>query len=275
MEFIEKVNDFTVDKIPTSTNTQLHDNFEDVFNKIFGKSGFVVNINGSANSGKTNLLLNLFVKPPCKKTKKKRNFEKVFDNIFVVSPNLKSLKKNIFSDLDDEYLYDDLNDFLMNYRDVMDNYIESIKKENYDPETHTYDDDDDVHIPETLIVFDDVGESLRSKGNKELYKQLICNRRHEHISIINLTQRMIQIDPTVRSNLSALITFYLKTKSDDTFIYEEFTKFPSKYKSDFFDAIFQKPYDFLLIDLSLKYSKTFEYYRNFNHMNIIMKNEKK
>lgn len=253
MEYTVEKNDFTVDKIPTSTNTQLHDNFEKVFDKIYGQSGGCVNINGSANSGKTNLLLNLFTKKKNKQGKK-RNLEGIFDNIFVVSPNLKSLKKNIFDDLEPEYLYNNLRDFLDSYRDIIENNMK-------------YDDVDDDYVPETIIVFDDVGNQVKKNGNLKDFEELVCNRRHDHIFIINLTQRIIQIPPIVRENLSALITFFLKTTSDENFIYDEYTKFEKKYKKQFFEIFFKEPYDFMMIDLSLKKSHTFEYYRKYEKIN--------
>lgn len=250
-------NDFPIEVVPTKTNPPLHKDFDPVFEKIFGTGGFCVNINGSANSGKTNLLINVLQHGKCPKTKKKRNLEKCFDNIFVVSPNLKSLKKNIFEDLEDDFLYTDLNDFLENYEDVIEKHRKMIA-----------DEDDTDFQPETLCIFDDIGNHIRGDGNAKKFKDLITNRRHDHISIINLTQRIIQIDPTVRENLSAFITFYLTNRSSEDFIFNEYTKFDKKDKRKFFDMVFNDKYDFLMIDLSRKHSKHFVFYRKFDELKI-------
>lgn len=257
MKAVETVTDFTIEKIPMKTNTKLHNKFDKNFEKIFGNSGFCVNINGSANSGKTNLLLNLFIKKPCKKTGRKRNVEKCFDHIFIVSPNLKSLKKNIFEDIDSQFKFSKLNEFLSTFEDI-------IANNNPDNE-----DEDEDFQPETLIIFDDIANQIRSNGNSEPFKELVCNRRHNHISIINLTQRIIQIHPTVRENLSGFITFFLKTRTDEDFIFKEYTKFEPKYKRFFYDTLFKEPYDFMTIDLSLKDSRTFTYFRKFNPVEFI------
>ena len=261
MKAIEKNIDFSIEKQPMKTNTKLHKHFDPEFNKIFGNSGFCVNINGSANSGKTNLLLNLFLKKPCKKTKQKRNLEKCFHHIFIISPNLKSLKKNIFEDIPDEFKFTKLSDFLENFRTVIENNV---------PEEYA---DDEDFQPETLCIFDDIGNQIRTNGNATPFKELVSNRRHDHVSIINLTQRIIQIDPTVRENLSGFISFYLKTRSDENFIFNEYTKFDPKFKRFFFDTLFQKPYDFMMIDLSLKESHTFTYFHNFNPVEFIEEEE--
>lgn len=255
MKAVETVTDFTIKKVPMNTNTPLHKNFDKNFEKIFGYSGWCVNINGAANSGKTNLLINLFTQEPCKKTGKKRNLEKCFDHIFIVTPNLKSLKKNIFEDIDEKYKFTKLEDFLSTYEDII---------ENNNPE-----DADDDFQPETLVIFDDIGNEIRSGGNTVPFKILVANRRHNHISIINLSQRIKQIDPLVRENLSGFITFFLKTRTDEDFIYKEYTKFEPKYKRFFYDTIFKEPYDFLMIDLSGIKSRTFSYFRKFNPVNFI------
>ena len=67
------------------------------------QSGFNLLINGSSGSGKTTLLCQLLNAKNDKKNGIRRSFKKIFDNVVIVSPSLKTLKDNIFDGLKHKY----------------------------------------------------------------------------------------------------------------------------------------------------------------------------
>ena len=214
-------------------------------------SGFCMVINGYSGSGKTNLLVNLLSNNK-KKNKNRCSFKKLFHTIFVVSPSLHTLENNIFKDLPDECKHTELN------LDTIDEYNNIIKQQQEMNDEPNF----------NLLILDDVGNSIRqNKKVEDTFNKIISNRRHNNTSIIMLLQNITQIPPKIRTNLSHLITFKPKTIEEEERIYS-FLKLPKKHINEFFKYIFDEPHTFLFIDMSLKLSPDFIFYKKFNKLEI-------
>lgn len=264
MNITESKNEcFHVQHVKMNCDNELHNNFAEPFNSF--KSGFCLNINGYSGSGKTNLLVNLFTMR--NKNKKKCSFKGCFHRIFFVSPSMHTIKNSIFDDIPSNYKFSNLNDFLMNYENILDESYEGQDESKHKPFEGDKDKDKEKPPLETCVIFDDVGSEIRLNNNEKLFNALIANRRHHHISVINLTQRMMQIPPSVRSNLSHLVSFKPKSVQEEEIIYE-FTKLPKKHLREFFKHVYREKFDFLLIDMSLNSSNDFVLYKKFNRLDI-------
>ena len=79
---------------------------------------------------------------------------------------------------------------------------------------------------------------------------------------------VVQERRRVRSNLSHFITFKPKTLPEMEAIFNEIMPFKKSYMLDFFDYIFGKKHALLFIDMSLRESGNFEFYKNFNRLTI-------
>ena len=99
-----------VDKIPMSCDRAICDkNGRCIAEPFVSHQPFFYIICGASGSGKTNLLINMFKKkPPVKNTIK--SYFKCFEHVLVVSPSLHTISNNVFEDLPDEYLFDELDE---------------------------------------------------------------------------------------------------------------------------------------------------------------------
>jgi len=84
------------------------------------------------------------------------------------------------------------------------------------------------------------------------------------VSVISIVQSVVQVAPQHRNNLSHLITFKPKNKKEEERIYTEFVNQPNKFMDDFFNFFFKDKHDFMLIDLTLRESPDFVFYRKYN-----------
>lgn len=269
-QFTEIPNEyFEVEHIKMNADNKLCENFAEPFDSFI--SGFCMNINGYSGSGKSNLLQNLFKMK--NKKGKKCSFKCCFHRIFYVCPSQESVEKNVFSSLPDEYKFTKLNDFLINYIEILKNDDDDNKGKVVDNCEHEKKRDKLTNPPkkkkhkEVLVIMDDVGTEIRLGENEKLFNKMVANRRHNHVSIINITQRMMQIPPSIRGNLSHLISFKPKSIQEEDIIFD-FTKLPKKELRSFFNFIFKEKHDFLLIDMSLIKANDFRLFRRFSEVTI-------
>ncbi len=225
----------TLPKVPMSTDNELHPNLKPPLDSI--TSGKLVVISGAAGSGKSSILLNLFLLPKCKKTKKKCNFKACFDAVFVVSPSMGSFRTNIFESIPDEYKFDNLLDFLDSYRDMV------------EPDS------------EVCIILDDVGSQIRTKEVLHKFSHLVQNRRHQHLTIFCLVQTVGMLNPAMRDSMNMLITFKPKTFREKELIFE-LTGLPKKHMEDFYSSCYVNKHDSVLVDMTLRRSNDYQFYRN-------------
>ncbi len=227
---------FTLPKIQMNADKQLHKNLKEPLNSI--TSGRLILIAGSAGSGKTSALVNMFIMTPCKQTKKKMSLKGCFDNIFVVSPSMGSFKKNVFKDVSEEYCFDNLLEFLDNYREIIDQDEE-----------------------ETAVILDDVGSQIRTKEVLAKFNNLVHNRRHRRLTIFCIVQNLGMVVPAIRDSINILIVFKPKSIREKELIYD-LTSLPKKHMEEFFEKMFGERYDCLLIDMTQTSSNDFLFYKN-------------
>ena len=259
MEFIETENkNLDLDKIKMECDGVLSNELVEPLNSF--RSGFNLLIAGYSGSGKTSLLVNLLSKP--KKDGIRQSFKNLFSNIVVVSPSLHTLKNNIFNELAPEKQYKQFNNEMLDnfYKmldDIKEQELKDAEKEKRNPECQY-----------TLLILDDVASSLRKdKKLEQRFINLLQNRRHlgyGGVSIISIVQSVVQVAPQHRNNLSHLITFKPKNTREEERIYGEFVNEPKKFMNSFFKYFFQDKYDFMLIDLTLRNSSNFVFYRKYN-----------
>ena len=259
MEFIETDNKkLDIDKISMNCDGCLGDDLVEPLSSF--RSGFNLLIAGYSGSGKTSLLVNLLSKP--KKAGVRQSFKNLFSNIVVVSPSLHTLKNNIFKDLADEKQYTQFTE------EMLDNFYLLLDKIKQDELDLAKQEDREPEPQYTLLILDDVASSLRkNKKLEQRFINLLQNRRHlglGGVSIISIVQSVVQVAPQHRNNLSHLITFKPKNKKEEERIYTEFVNQPQKFMDDFFNYFFQDKYDFMLIDLTLRDSANFLFYRKYN-----------
>jgi DNA replication protein DnaC len=175
-------------------------------------SGFCFCLVGPSGSGKTNYLVSLI--NTGKKKGKQRGFRNCFSNICIISPSMHTIKKNNpFEDLRDEWKYEELT-------------VENL--ENFEALCEEAQDEaiaNDEELPFNLLILDDCGTTIRkNKQIENKFNQIVANRRHKYrCSIIMLLQYTTQIPPSIRSNLTHLVSFMPKSYIEKENIFTTWT----------------------------------------------------
>jgi hypothetical protein len=89
------------------------------------------------------------------------------------------------------------------------------------------------------------------------------------VSIFILVQKFRDVPTGIRNNLSHFITFLPKNNVEKEAIFTELFPFNKKNANDIIEYVYTSKHDFLFVDMSLKSSNKFEYYKNFNPLNIL------
>jgi hypothetical protein len=185
----------------------------------------------------------------------RQSYRGIFDHVYVVSPTMgsKSMKKDEFSKLPGDQIFRELN---------METVMELDKRLQKNRE-------DDEH---SIVIFDDVGSQLRKSAQVEKkLVQLVQNRRHLFTSTIFIVQKFRDLPTGLRSNMSHFVTFRPKNLPERDAIMSELFPFKRDDTDQIFDYVFEKDdakdrFSFLLVDLSLKKSSKYRYYKNFNQL---------
>lgn len=179
---------------------------------------------GKPGSGKTSLLYSFF-----KGGGKKKIFKKVFHNIYLFQPSASraSMSDNIFDKLPDEKKFDELT------AENLESVITNIKTS--DPKEHH------------AIIFDDMGSFLKNNETKRLFKDLIYNRRHYHVSIFFLCQSWLSIEKDLRKLFTNIICFKV-SKSEMENMFNEVIEQKKDYLLDIMKFVFDKPHEWLFIN---------------------------
>jgi len=250
MNIIEHENKaLKIDKIDMDCDHVLHEDFVPPLNSFV--SGFCMCIVGPSGSGKTNYLCSLLNKG--KRKGKQCGFRNVFSNIFIVSPSLHTIKKSPFADIDDEWKETELT-------------VESLEMfEELCAEAKEEAEENDEERPFNLLILDDCGTKIRkNKQIESKFNEVVANRRHKHnCSIIMLLQYTTQIPPSIRSNLSHVVSFLPKSYTEKENIFTAWSGKQKKYMESFYEYIFRKPHDTLMIDMTNR-TGNYKFYRNFN-----------
>ena len=212
-------------------------------------SGFNWVISGASGSGKTTLMTS--VMSARKKNKIRQSYRKVFDKIIICSPTLgqgKSAKNDPFYDVPGDQKFKEFN------LQVMEEMYAMLEA-NRDEEEHS------------VLILDDIGAQLRkSAGAEKKLVSLLQNRRHVFTSVFILVQRFRDLPTGIRANMS----FRPKNMLEEEAICSETMPFHKKNWRQIMDYVFNNDdkFSFLMIDMSLKETNKYRYYKKFDPMEI-------
>jgi hypothetical protein len=149
----------------------------------------------------------------------------VFDKIFIFMPqkSIESMKDKLFDKIPDEQKYNELN--LENLMEVENNLSEY----------------------NNVIIFDDMGSYLRNADIRKKLKELVFNRRHQHLSIIFLVQTYLSIEPDIRKLFNNLFIFKTSKKEMET-IFDETVELNKDYILPIMKLVYDKPHQYLFIN---------------------------
>jgi KaiC/GvpD/RAD55 family RecA-like ATPase len=191
----------------------------------FENRSFFTGIFGKPGSGKTSLCVSSLV------SRKPKVYAKAFNHVYVWMPSSsrKSLRCDPFGALDPGNLFEDLD--LASLSEVYEKLQENT------PET-------------SLIVIDDMSQSLKDHSIRKLLNHIILNRRHLHCSIMIMSQYFNAVPLEMRKNLSSVIIVGRITNKKE---YKNLAEEVLHLDKDDMDAVmrytFQKPHDHLFIRL--------------------------
>ena len=206
---------------------------------------FFMLISGKPMSGKTSLILNLIAK-------NNRCYNKKFDKIFIYSPSLITIKDSPFEDIPEDQVFDSLT--LENLQQAQEAIKDSGEK--------------------ILFILDDVVNDMKLKGVQTELTKMLMNRRHlagsgGSSAFILTTQVYNKIPAPIRKTATQIVLYATKNKTEQNTIFEELILIP---KEDFYDILrycFDKPHNFIYIDVNKPYDKMF--HKCFNELNLLVK----
>jgi hypothetical protein len=180
---------------------------------------------GRPGSGKSSFLWAMF-----NGGGKNKIFKKVFNNIYLFMPenSRQSMKNNIFDKLPEEKKYNELN--FENLNEVL------TKIKSAEP--------DEKHA----IIFDDMGSYLKNSDVKQLFKELVYNRRHLHTSIFFLVQSWLSLEKDLRKLFTNLIIFKISRSEMDNLINEVIEQ-KKEHILDIMKIAYDKPHQWLFINV--------------------------
>lgn len=203
----------------------------------FDRYNFAMMVVGRPGSGKTTMIINQL-------TDKGGMFYKKYNKIFIFSPSLNTIQKQIH--LPPEQI---INEF-----DIKKLY-EIIEKQKEEIE-----EDSDEELTQVLLIFDDMLADLSKDTSKELMK-IIYNRRHLGLSIIMTTQVLNKIKASMRKAFSDIVFFNTSNNQEHECFREECTNFTKDEYRTFREMAFVEPHDFIMCRLS-----NGKLFRNFNEL---------
>lgn len=227
---LEKPN-YEFDKIEFKTDHMLNKRIK----PPFPNQSFFMCIIGKARSGKTTFLINMLTN--------KNVYKKVFDKIYLAVPasSRKSLKNDIFTDLPEEQIFNELTPEL--FTTIQETGEEFINDEAKRPK-------------QQLLIIDDL--AIQLKDYEEELKQLMFNRRHIRLSVVILSQTLRSIPRALRFQTSQLIFFKTSNNLELEIIREEYVMMPKKEFIHLMNFVFDKSHSFIFIDKENEH-----YYKNF------------
>jgi len=100
----------------------------------------------------------------------------------------------------------------------------------------------------TIIIIDDLTSSLKLKIVQRLLNNIINNRRHYKMSILLSVQFLTSIPLQVWKQINFIIAFKFKNNKELKNVAEEFTKYDYNEFQEIAEYVFDKPYEFMVID---------------------------
>lgn len=254
---------------------------------IPSRNGFIDLTVGSAGSGKTSLLLNMF--------KNKNMYRNVFNNIFYICPEASFLSAidHPFKNHDKVFheltvgLLEEIYQSLMSAKIAREKKIEEKKEkikmkkgkrkvklgyvdtENVE-DVEDESDDDDNEVKYNIIFIDDFANMLKDYDIQEQLSKMLIKSRHISCSFIFSLQSYYYFPKVLRKQITNATIFKPKNVEEFVSIAKELFNMKQVDALTLFNYVFQKDYDHLDIDT---WKNT--YYRNFNELNIQFKNNVK
>lgn len=210
---------------------------------IIPKHPFRMYIVGGSKSGKTNLLLNLLLRP--------NMYNGYFNNVLIISATARHLDPSYKSlDLDtDHYFPPDVRVLA----EIQKTQEEDVKKNGL------------INSERTLVVMDDILSFKKFCRSMELLRFAVMSR-HANISIMLLSQAYHNIGKTIRLQMSSII-FFKGSNKELKVLAEDYTP-PGKTLREFRElvgSVTREPFQFLSIDLELKIEEG-RYKQNFDRI---------
>lgn len=176
---------------------------------------------GKPKSGKTALIYSFF--------KSKFLFKKIFTKIFIFQPSASrgSMSDNIFGQLPEEQIFDELS------YDNLKSVIDVIKTE------------DPSH--KLCIIMDDMTAYLKNKETLQLLKELIFNRRHLHVSVFFLVQTWKSVEKDIRKLFNNIFIFKV-SKQELEDIGEEVIERDKKLLPLISKLVYNEPYKYIFLN---------------------------
>ena len=203
---------------------------------------------GLPASGKSSLIKTLLNGTP-----QDNLYNNVFNSVYYISPSqtmeLNLPEEKIISLSEDEPL-----------EDILSNIIEVEKNDNEN-------DADDPH--RVLIILDDAINYINTnKRASNVFKKLVMNGRHilgKHSSVATwiVSQKVKSVPLQIRSQANQVF-FFDSTKAEKSVVVDEFTPLDKKEGEEVLDFIYDKPHNFLFINLFIPKNKRL--FKNFNQL---------
>jgi len=194
----------------------------DMYKVAFQKCSSTL-IVGKPGQGKSSLLYSFFKSKDCLK--------KCFDHIFYICPSnsQSSMQDNIFKDLPDNQIFDELDG------DILDEIIErTMNREDKDEKT--------------AIIIDDMGSKLKNNQVQQRLKQIAQNKRHMGIyQTFILVQTWKSVPTEIRRLLDNIFLFKVGQNDMMTIMDEILPQYKEKSYA-IQKAVFDKPHQYLLIN---------------------------
>ena len=214
---------------------QLKDGVPEPYHLLVDSYKFILWV-GRPGSGKTSHLFSLF--------KDKRCLKKTWNNIILVMPSqsIKSMTdgSNIFKDISDEKIYDDLADI-----DVIREQVKGYADEGEN----------------SVIIIDDQMTKLKDSAIEKILSDIVANRRHYRTSIILLTQIYERVPLKLRKLVNNVIMMFRPSKKEMEMMMEELLEQDRDTTLAVNKIAFNKPYDWLMVDVP-----TQKVYSNYNEI---------
>ena len=117
---------------------------------------------------------------------------------------------------------------------------------------------------DTFLLIDDFASELKNSDVLKLLNPLVNNRRHLRLSVWMSVQTYKSIPLSNRKTINLLVLFKCMNKAETKALWEEMSFLPKEVFFDLLQYVFQKPFDYLVLDRDNN-----EYYRKFNKIEFI------
>ena len=208
---------------------------------------FFMLISGKPASGKTSLILNLIAK-------QNKCYNQKFDKIYIFSPSLTTIKNSPFDDVPPDQVFQELTE--IDLKKVQADIANTGEK--------------------VLFILDDVVNDMKLKGVQLELTKMLMNRRHlagagGSTAFILTSQVYNKIPAPIRKTATQVILYSTKNKTEVNTIFSELILIP---REDFYEILkycFDKPHNFIYIDVNKSYDKMF--HKCFNELTFNSKNK--